>query len=402
MQYDKEGNIKKQGNQGAKYKQGMSAAMDRILQKLFHEYGIEDRTSGVALNWYPDGQSMLGAHRHDCWTALFSFGCDRILTIDKTPLLCRDGDLVIFGTQLHGVPIMPEISEGRITVPVFFYPNHLQKKAMWETITDDVDVPTSKTAVARNNARLASKVTEEDLWNRYASELQQLRHMGFEDALANKAALRTQGFDVSAAAQLLLNSMPSSMDALEVFASDDSTALQSAPNEASSSAGPSSAGRWRNRSKMSSGVTTASAVAFDTAASSGEIPSSQISVPEDDCASIVLALQLEEDEAAGCALGGGSLQEPMQGGDESVAASMALAMQMEEEDSERALGADPTMLAAQFAQYEAEFDQADAESTFKTGEHGDLMASKMARETLTLETMENTTLHIHHYLFGSI
>merc|ERR1712232_794973 len=126
--------------------------------------------------------------------------------------------------------------------------------------------------------------------------------------------------------------MPSSMDALEVFASDDSTALQSAPNEASSSAGPSSAGRWRNRSKMSSGVTTASAVAFDTAASSGEIPSSQISVPEDDCASIVLALQLEEDEAAGCALGGGSLQEPMQGGDESVAASMALAMQMEEED----------------------------------------------------------------------
>lgn len=38
------------------------------------EYGLADRTSGILLNWYPDGDSVLGSHRHDCWTALFSFG----------------------------------------------------------------------------------------------------------------------------------------------------------------------------------------------------------------------------------------------------------------------------------------------------------------------------------------
>lgn len=55
------------------------------------------------------GQGYLGSHRHDCWTALFSFGHERILTIDNTPLLMQDGDLCIFGTQRHGVPVMPEI-----------------------------------------------------------------------------------------------------------------------------------------------------------------------------------------------------------------------------------------------------------------------------------------------------
>ncbi|CAJ1383748.1 unnamed protein product [Effrenium voratum] len=129
VKYDKEGKMKLQGNQGAKYKQGSSPAFDQLLQQFFAEYGLADRTAGIALNWYPDdGDSVLGSHRHDCWTALFSFGHERILTIDKTPLLLQDCDLVIFGTQRHGVPKMPEVEGGRITVPIFFYPTQMQMK----------------------------------------------------------------------------------------------------------------------------------------------------------------------------------------------------------------------------------------------------------------------------------
>lgn len=133
LKYDQRGNIRWEGHQNGKYKPGLSPATDKILQKLFAEYGIEDRTSGIITNWYPDGQGNLGSHRHDCWTALFSFGHERILTIDNTPLLMQDGDLCIFGTQRHGVPMMPEITEGRITLVIFFYPNDMQKKGRNET-----------------------------------------------------------------------------------------------------------------------------------------------------------------------------------------------------------------------------------------------------------------------------
>lgn len=52
-----EGKMKLQGNQGAKYKQGSSPAFDQLLQQFFAEYGLADRTAGIALNWYPDARA---------------------------------------------------------------------------------------------------------------------------------------------------------------------------------------------------------------------------------------------------------------------------------------------------------------------------------------------------------
>lgn len=53
--------------------------------------------------------------------------------------LFQDCDLVIFGTQRHGVPKMPEVAGGRITVPIFFYPTSMQMKKQWQTLTDPED-----------------------------------------------------------------------------------------------------------------------------------------------------------------------------------------------------------------------------------------------------------------------
>eukprot|EP00971_Amphidinium_carterae_P321008 6381190-Amphidinium_carterae.1 len=56
--YEKDGKLRLQSHQNAKYKQGQSPAFDKLLQKFFAEYGLADRTSGISLNWYPDGEHM--------------------------------------------------------------------------------------------------------------------------------------------------------------------------------------------------------------------------------------------------------------------------------------------------------------------------------------------------------
>ena len=206
VKYDKEGKMKLQGNQGAKYTKGSSPAFDKLLQQFFAEYGLADRTSGIALNWYPDGDSVLGSHRHDCWTALFSFGHERILTIDKTPLLLQDCDLVIFGTQRHGVPKMPEVHEGRITVPIFFYPTHMQMKKQWQTLTDPEDPRKSnELSKLQSTHQLGVDSMQLSLWSdpRRSEALSQLLQLGFEES-ASKNALQSAAFDAEQAAELLL------------------------------------------------------------------------------------------------------------------------------------------------------------------------------------------------------
>jgi hypothetical protein len=368
LKYDKQGNIRMQGKQSGKYTKGSSPALERCLQKLFHEYGMEDRTSGVGVNWYPDGSGMLGSHRHDCWTALFSFGCDRILTIDNTPLLCRDGDMVIFGTQRHGVPLMPEITEGRITVPVFFYPDHLQKQAMWSTITDDADGMSSKGAKLKNNAELADRSNSEAIWSEHEKELAQLMQMGFEAPQAKQALIFHQ-FDVSAAAQLLLNAMPESCACfLNVVPLDE---IVSKP----------SGNRWAKRAAASAASPSVASSDISTCADTDDKGA-------DEEASIMLALQLEGEQTGGWAAA--SSQE-MPAYDEADSASIALAMQLETEA--QVAGPSPELLAAQFQQYETELDKIDAEDSFKTGMHGDLMASARAREHLKLDSMDRTILY---------
>ncbi|CAJ1402298.1 unnamed protein product [Effrenium voratum] len=326
LKYDQRGNIRWEGHQAGKYKPGLSPAMDKAIQKLFVEYGIADRTSGIITNWYPDGQGYLGSHRHDCWTALFSFGHERILTIDNTPLLMQDGDLCIFGTQRHGVPVMPEISDGRITLVVFFYPNEMQKKGMWQTITDPETMEASPALGRMLHDRHLGAQAEKGSWDK---ELLALQQLGFARADALVALQGSHG-DVDKAAELLLMS-------------------GAVPEEASPETG-----RWKSEGHSTSSASTA----IGTASSSSE-------APEDE----QLARQL--------------LEVPM-----SDAEVAALAMQLEELEGPREW--DPSLLAAQFQEYEEKFTLEDAE---RWNGHGDLMHSPFSREHLSLEKMDPVTLY---------
>lgn len=341
LKYDKEGKMKVQGNQSARYVRGTSPAFEKLLQKFFSEYGIADRTSGIGLNWYPDGESILGSHRHDCWTALFSFGDERILTMDKTPLLLQDSDLVIFGTQRHGVPRMPEITGGRITVPIFFYPDHLQMQKQWQTLTDPEDPRRSRElAKLQYNHDFTSSALAKSSWDESGqAALQQLQLLGFEEG-ASRAALQAANFDLDDAAEMLLM------------------------------AGATQGGL---DSSCCDGVDFPVAEAPDQEPLQGW-EEAQEEEPLDDEA-LALKLQLEKEEE-----------------DEDVDA--VLAAQLEEEDfAMPGGGLEPfraELLAQQFQEYEERFQRDEAEEWHG---HGDLMMSGLARSTLTLESMDKVTCY---------
>mmetsp|Transcript_155182 Transcript_155182/g.268880 ORF Transcript_155182/g.268880 Transcript_155182/m.268880 type:complete len:381 (+) Transcript_155182:70-1212(+) len=96
--------------------------LDEVLRRLCVDFHIEDPHACLVNNWYPDGKASIGAHSHDFWSAILSFGSPRVFLLDDMPILLGNGDLLVFGTQRHGVPKMPEVEDGRVSVAVFWYP----------------------------------------------------------------------------------------------------------------------------------------------------------------------------------------------------------------------------------------------------------------------------------------
>eukprot|EP00747_Dinoflagellata_sp_TGD_P179672 gnl/TRDRNA2_/TRDRNA2_30859_c0_seq1.p1 gnl/TRDRNA2_/TRDRNA2_30859_c0~~gnl/TRDRNA2_/TRDRNA2_30859_c0_seq1.p1 ORF type:complete len:581 (+),score=101.72 gnl/TRDRNA2_/TRDRNA2_30859_c0_seq1:193-1743(+) len=142
LKFDRQGNAKSSQRWLANYTGGI-AAFDKLLQKMFSEMDIRDTKARVVCNYYEDGMSGLYPHRHDYWTCLLSLGQERVLTIDDTAMLMRDGDLTLFGTQMHGVPVMPKIVGDRISIVIFFFPGHdnLEITSKWLSVAPDEHFP---------------------------------------------------------------------------------------------------------------------------------------------------------------------------------------------------------------------------------------------------------------------
>lgn len=106
----------------AQYRGG-SARLDVVLQRAAAVANIRDPCAHVFLNRYESGCVTCPQHRHDFWTCMLSLGADRVALVEHRPLLLRNGDLLVFGTQAHGLPAMPDVSGRRISVVVFYYPD---------------------------------------------------------------------------------------------------------------------------------------------------------------------------------------------------------------------------------------------------------------------------------------
>lgn len=92
-----------------------------VLQSLNLPYNLV--LLSIYLNYYRDGNDMSPAHSHpkQC-QIIISLGATRILTIGKKEYHLANGDVIVFGSSTHSIPLMPEVKDGRISIALFTVP----------------------------------------------------------------------------------------------------------------------------------------------------------------------------------------------------------------------------------------------------------------------------------------
>lgn len=77
---------------------------------------------GVYINYYRDGTMYTPQHSHKGTHQLvISLGATRTLLIGKKQIRTSNGDAVLFGSSMHGVPKEP-CDKGRISIATFMMP----------------------------------------------------------------------------------------------------------------------------------------------------------------------------------------------------------------------------------------------------------------------------------------
>jgi len=118
---------------------GECTKLDDLVYKVVSDFNLPDPQAPyggtarytIKMNWYPDGKSQVTDHRHDVWTILVSLGAPRVLNVDYARVMMEDGDVILFGTQKHGVPVSSPSQGGRLSLVLMFQPDeHIEKAAL--------------------------------------------------------------------------------------------------------------------------------------------------------------------------------------------------------------------------------------------------------------------------------
>lgn len=182
VRFDHTGNsITQPGRFVAEYKGGM-ASLDKVLQRMVDAANIKDPRARVFLNYYEDGKATCPVHRHDFWTCTLSLGASRIALIEGRPILLRGGDLLVFGTQAHGCPNMPDVGSTRASIVVFYYPDATSIERRWATCEDDDEQEDEDSPASQVDRTAAPKLVDADL----------LGCPGISLGLASRRAFRTE------------------------------------------------------------------------------------------------------------------------------------------------------------------------------------------------------------------
>jgi hypothetical protein len=89
--------------------------IDQALEKLDGIWFV----NGVYLNYYRDGNDWTPNHSHkDTCQMIISLGGTRTLSVGKKPYPMSNGDVILFGHGMHGVP-KEDTQEARISIAVF-------------------------------------------------------------------------------------------------------------------------------------------------------------------------------------------------------------------------------------------------------------------------------------------
>jgi hypothetical protein len=79
---------------------------------------------GTHLNYYQNGNNYVPPHNHLIqYQVIISLGATRTLIVNDENIKLENGDIVMIGKGVfHSVPIEPEVTEGRISIALFFEP----------------------------------------------------------------------------------------------------------------------------------------------------------------------------------------------------------------------------------------------------------------------------------------
>ena len=101
---------------------GLKEFVTTTLTKM----GVDPATydiEGIYLNYYEDGSMWTPNHTHPGLHQLvISLGASRTFVLGKKEYTVNNGDVVIFGSAVHGIPKEPEVTEGRISIATFMRP----------------------------------------------------------------------------------------------------------------------------------------------------------------------------------------------------------------------------------------------------------------------------------------
>ena len=80
-------------------------------------------TLGAYINYYRDGNDWAPSHSHHKQVQMIiSLGATRNLIVGDTTYTLNSGDVVIFGSSTHQVPIQQTVNDGRISIATFMIP----------------------------------------------------------------------------------------------------------------------------------------------------------------------------------------------------------------------------------------------------------------------------------------
>ena len=211
LRYDREGKMRMMTMKSAGYGPGVVSRLDALVSKIHQKIKITDPNHGAGMYWFSDGDASVGSHRHVFWSARVALGAERIMMVDKTPILMQEGDLVIIGPQRHGVPSMPDISEGSLRISVPFKPQKQEKVPQSDKRAKDAK--TAETAGTDVTGKSYDSVSggESDTW-----EYDECENEQWENDNSDLQTLTAMGFDTSASATALqvCGSLERAIDAL--------------------------------------------------------------------------------------------------------------------------------------------------------------------------------------------
>jgi hypothetical protein len=74
----------------------------------------------IYLNYYENGEMWTPNHSHSGTHQLvISLGCPRTLQVTKKDYRMENGDAILFGSAIHGVPKEVNVKKGRISIATF-------------------------------------------------------------------------------------------------------------------------------------------------------------------------------------------------------------------------------------------------------------------------------------------